>query len=340
MDIFEAPSGVLPTATATPEQIARFVAEAAVHAPSVHNTQPWRFRQGDHEVSITANNERQLMVADPHGREMMISCGAALFNMRVALRHLGWVPTVRVLPDHDLPNLIARVSWDQRVPPLDYEQELFAQITRRRTHRGGFDYTPLPESLLAALPEQAAKELASLTLLTQDRQRAAAVAAVVEAGDYALRLDGARSKEEAQWAPGPGSHRQDGVPPTAYPAHPERTEPGFRSRDYAHGHGWGLPPGAEEPVLRSAGTVGLLTTSVDQPADWVHAGQALQRVLLVASSYNVAAAMHSQPLEIPLLRDFIRIHLSGRAYPQMVLRFGATSDETVSVRRPVDEVLF
>jgi hypothetical protein len=279
-------------------------------------------------------------VADPHGREMMISCGAALFNMRVALRYLGWVPMVRVLPDHDLPNLIARVTWDQRVPPLGYERELFAQITRRRTHRGGFDNTPLPEALLATLPQQAAKELAALTLLPQDRQRAAAIAAIVEAGDCALRLDGARSREEARWAPGPGSHRQDGVPPTAYPARPERTEPGFRSRDYAHGHGWGLPPGAEEPVLRSAGTVGLLTTSVDQPADWVHAGQALQRVLLVASSYNVAAAMHSQPLEIPLLRDFIRIHLSGRAYPQMVLRLGATSDETVSVRRPVDEVLF
>ena len=64
-------------------------------------------------------------------------------------------------------------------------------------------------------------------------------------------------------------------------------------------------------MLRSAGAVGVLTTSVDQAADWIHAGQALQRVLLVASSYNVAAALHSQPLEIPLLRDFIRIHLSG-----------------------------
>ncbi len=340
MDIFEGPSEELPAEAATPEEIARFVTDAAVHAPSVHNTQPWRFHHGQHEVSISANNERQLKVADPNGREMMISCGAALFNMRVALRYLGWVPKTRVLPDHDLPNLVARVTWDQQVPALEYEKELFQQIARRRTHRGGFDPTPLPDALLVTLPEQAAKEDATLSLLTQDRQRAGALAAVVEAGDYALRLDSERAKEEARWAPGPGSHRQDGVPPTAYPAQPEHTEPSFRSRDYAHGHGWGLPPDAEEPVLRSAGVVGLLTTSVDQRADWIHAGQALQRVLLVASSYNVAAALHSQPLEIPLLRDFIRGHLSGHAYPQMVLRLGATTEKAVSVRRPVDEVLF
>ncbi len=340
MDIFEGPSEGLPAEAATPEEIARFVAGAAVHAPSVHNTQPWRFHHGEHEISISANNERQLRVADPHGREMMISCGAALFNMRVAVRCLGWVPKVRVLPDHDLPNLVARVTWDQQVPPLEYEQELFGQIARRRTHRGGFDPTPLPDTLLASLPEQATKEGATLSLLSQDQQRAGALAAVVEAGDYALRLDGERAKEEARWAPGPGSHRQDGVPPNAYPAHPEHTEPDFRSRDFAHGHGWGLPPDAEEPVVRSAGVVGLLTTSVDQPADWIQAGQALQRVLLVASTYDVAAALHSQPLEIPLLRDFIRMHLSGRAYPQMVLRLGAISEKAASVRRPVDEVLF
>jgi hypothetical protein len=83
----------------------------------------------------------------------------------------------------------------------------------------------------------------------------------------------------------------------------------------------------------------MLTTSVDRPADWVHAGQALERVLLLASSCGVAAALHSQPLELPLLRDFMRVHLCGRAYPQMVLRFGATSDTAVSVRRPVGEVL-
>jgi len=341
MDIFQAPSEGLLAEVATPEEIARFVVAAAVNAPSVHNTQPWRFDHDEHEINVHADNERQLRVADPHGREMMISCGAALFTVRLALRNLGFVPRVRVLPDADLPNLVAQVAWGERVPPVEYEKQLFAEVPRRRTQRGGFDPAPLPARLLEDLTKEAAREKTTLRLLTgaDDQQRAAAIAAVVEAGDHALRLDSARAKEEAHWAPGPSGHRQDGVPPTAYPAQPERTEPNFPGRDFAHGHGWGLPPGEQEPVVLSAGVVGLLATSVDHPADWIHAGQALQRVLLLASSCQVAAALHSQPLELPLLRDFIRVHLIDRAYPQMVVRFGVTGETAVSVRRPVEDVL-
>jgi hypothetical protein len=93
------------------------------------------------------------------------------------------------------------------------------------------------------------------------------------------------------------------------------------------------------PMHHSAGAVALLATGADQPADWVGTGQALQRVLLVASMHGVAAALHSQPLELPELREFIRIRLTGQAYPQMLLRFGVTDVVAASVRRPVEEVL-
>jgi hypothetical protein len=85
--------------------------------------------------------------------------------------------------------------------------------------------------------------------------------------------------------------------------------------------------------------VAILVTNVDQRLDWVRAGQALQRVLLAASAHGVAAALHSQPMELPELREFVRVRLSSRAYPQMLLRFGATSRVSTSVRRPVEAVL-
>src|SRR5690348_4913812 len=84
MKVFRAPAGELPIRVGSPAEISRFVVEAAVYAPSLHNTQPWWFSTGDRELSVHADVERRLAVADPDGREMMISCGAALFTARVA----------------------------------------------------------------------------------------------------------------------------------------------------------------------------------------------------------------------------------------------------------------
>jgi Nitroreductase family len=339
MNVSRPTSGEAATQASSPAEISRFVVEAAVHAPSLHNTQPWWFSTGEREISVHADVERRLPVADPDGREMMISCGAALFTTRVALRYLGLVPRVSVLPDPDLPNLVARISFGaEQSLPAEYERDLFAEIPRRRTHRGGFDAEPLPSALVSTLRDEAAREKATLRIMADESQRGA-LAAVVEAADYALRLDAARVREQSQWSLPPGSRRRDGVPATAYPARPERTEPSFPSRDFAHGHGWGLPPAGTGAVPRSAGVVCVLTTAGDRPAEWVSAGQALQRVLLLASSCGVAAALHSQPLEVPDLRDFVATVLCQGTCPQMVIRLGTTGQVAASVRRSVDEVL-
>jgi len=291
---------------------ARFAVAAAVHAPSVHNTQPWRFGHGERHIDVYADASRQLWVADPDGREMMISCGAAAFTLRVALRYLGWLPRTRLFPDPSRPALVARVCWDEnRIAADPGEREMFAAVTARHTHRGGFGSGPLPAGTLATLREEAAREGAILRLVAGDDQRAA-LAAVVQAGEHALRLDGKRAAEQADWVVPPGSTRRDGISPAAYPAEPAHTEPDFPGRDFAPGQGWGLaaPPVAGE---RFPGVVCLLATGANEPADWVTAGQALQRVLLRATACGVTAALHSQPLELPQLRDFIRLQLAARA---------------------------
>jgi hypothetical protein len=122
-------------------------------------------------------------------------------------------------------------------------------------------------------------------------------------------------------------------------ARAEHADPDFPCRDFAHGHGWGLPPLSCTPPFRSAGVVSLLTTADDRPRDWINAGQALQRILLTASACGVAAALHTQPLELGWLREGIRTQLSDGAYPQLVLRLGAVVQAAVSVRRPADDVL-
>ena len=320
------------------DQIATYLVAAAVWAPSVHNTQPWRFTVSGQQISLDADAGRQLIVADPDGREMMISCGAALFTARLALRSLGYLPRAAVLPDPGQPLLVARLSWQQQAARTEFEQQLFGQVRQRRTHRGGFDLVPLPPNLLASLREGAARYGAMLRIVADDGRRAA-LAAAVETGERALRRDAERVREVARWAPAPGSAATDGVPPTSYPARAEHTDPDFPGRDFAHGRGWGLPPLSTAPWPRSAGVVALLTTARDRPADWINAGQALQRILLTASTHGAAAALHTQPLELGWLRDSIRTRLSDGAYPQLVLRFGMVTQAAVSVRRPADDVL-
>ena len=323
----------------TSEEIAAQVVAAAVWAPSVHNTQPWWFGAHGQEISLYADASRQLGVADPVGREMMISCGAALFTARLALRSLGYIPETCVLPDPGQPSLVARVGWQRRADPAEYEQELFRWVRQRRTHRGGFGPLPLAPELLTALQAGAGRDGALLRIITGEGSRAA-LAAVVETAERAMRLDSAYVQELASWVSPPGSTRSDGVPATAYPARPERTDPYFPGRDFAHGRGWGLPRCSFAAPSGSAGVVCLLATEADSPADGVNAGQALQRVLLASAICGVAAALHSQPLELPWLRDYICAHWCDGTYPQLLLRLGTVAQAAASVRRAPSSVLF
>jgi len=323
----------------TSEEIARYVVAQAVWAPSVHNTQPWWFAAGENQISLHADRGRRLPVGDPDGREMMISCGAALFNVRLALRSLGYVPETRVLPDPDDPVLVAQVSWRQRAAVDEFERYLFSQVRRRRTHRGGFDLEPLRPDLLAALRAGAARDGAALRIVANDVQ-VAALAAAVQNAERMLELDSRRVQELVKWTPAPGSSRSDGVPATSYPARAEHTDPYFPSQDFARGHDWGIPPLSTAASVRSVGVVGLLTTAADRPVDWVNAGQALQRILLTASAGGAAVALHSQPFEVSWLREFVRGRLSDGAYPHLVLRIGMVVQVAVSVRRDPAEVLF
>lgn len=317
---------------------ARKAVEDAVWAPSVHNTQPWRFALRGTRISLSADIDRRLDVADPDGREMLISCGAALYSLRCALRALGYAADVQLLPDPDRPFLLADVDVRPGEHPKQEILREHAQIRRRRTHRGGFLPDPVPAGVLAAMRQDAEREGARLVEAV-DAHVKGALAALTDAAEHVQRRSAAYAAEIARWAPSPRTARSDGVQERAYPRRTPQTTPHFPARDFARGHGWGAQD-AHEGETASAGLTLVLVSGGDAPADWLRAGQALQRVLLRAMERDLSAAFHTQALEVPELREFIRARFCGGAHPQMLLRLGFTEGEELgTVRRPVGEVL-
>lgn len=318
------------------EQAVRAALEAATWAPSVHNSQPWTFTVSGDEITVRADTARKLRRADPEGRHLHISCGAALFNLCTALRRHEYEPVVRLLPDPDKPALLAIVRLGERTAPDEHTKTLHGEIRHRRTHRAPFAGMPVPDRLVEALVRQAAAEGARLTPVREPRA-IRVLAALTEAAQHVQAMDRAFTLELIRWARPPGSARKDGVPADAYPAHSAETgSSGFAQRDYAWRHDWGT---RGDPAATSIGVVALLTTPGDTAADWITAGQALQRVLLHASAYGVSAAFHTQALEFPHLRAFLSEELCSGAHPQMVMRLGITFDEHGAVRRPVSDVV-
>ncbi|GAT69517.1 nitroreductase [Planomonospora sphaerica] len=311
-------------------------AEAAAWAPSVHNTQPWSFAVSGDELCVRADPDRKLRLGDETGREMLIGCGAALLNARIALRAAGYEPLVRVLPDPDRPSLLATVRPGPHVAADEHTALLRAEIERRRTHRAGFSDVPVSDELLEELVAQPAAEGATLTVV---RSPAAVrvLAALTAAAQEIQSQDRRFSLEVMRWARPSASPRADGVPADAYPREAATTEPHFAQRDYADGHGWGSD--ADQRMATSTGTVAVLTTSDDTRQAWICAGQALQRMLLHASAYGVSAAFHTQALEMPLLREVLRQELCSGEHPQMIMRLGIALDEAPTARRPLAETL-
>src|SRR6516165_2414883 len=143
---------------------ADYLIATAGRAPSVHNTQPWRFRVGEYAIELYADLGRKLRV-DPVGREMLISCGAALFGLRLAIRSLGYHPVVELLPDPARLRLLARVTAGAAEPMTVMERQMLTAVPHRHTHRGGFAPGPLPAGLLAGLQHDALAEGATLELV-------------------------------------------------------------------------------------------------------------------------------------------------------------------------------
>jgi nitroreductase len=301
---------------------------AAVQAPSVHNTQPWLFRITDDAIEVHADWRRQLIVSDPTGRAVRMSCGAAVLNARLALRRMGFTVEVDVKPDHD--GALAHILVTGLSPPTPTEIALYDAIPRRHSNRFPFLDTDVSASERTALMRAAEVEGAWLSLVI-GQVALDVVVSMAHLADRTLGADQAYQAELAQWSrTDPAS--ADGVPRLAGGPAPE-------PHDLLIGRDFGGARRAPGHDFEPDPFIAVLGAYVDTPTAELNAGQALQRVLLTATELGLTASLASQPIDVPAVREQLRIGLRRYGPPQMLLRLGRGPTGPVTGRRPVEEVL-
>lgn len=309
--------------------------EAATRAPSMLNTQPWRFRLGPARIDVLVDPQRLLPRADPSGWAARVACGAALFNLRLALAVRGTPAAVRLQPDRGDPYLVARLTPDAQRAPTPVEVRLYRAIPLRHSNRTPFLDRMVPVGARAELIAAAHAEDAWLDLLIGPAA-VEATAGLVRAAHEVLERDPGYRDELATWIrdgePVTRGARVDGVPVAAGGPAPRPYEM-LPRRDFG---------GEEMPSHRqfeSDPLIAVLGGHGDWPADQVQAGQALQRVWLAATELGLVASLFSQPIEVPSVREQLRLALGRHAAPQMVMRFGYAAPAPASPRRPVADVI-
>jgi hypothetical protein len=336
----ERPGTVL--AQLTPAAIATAV-EIAARAPSVHNTQPWRFRVAGDIIELHADPDRLLRQIDPVGRELVISCGAALFGLRLGLRQLGHVPAVQLWPDSAQPWLLARVWPGEHAAVNTVEAELLAAVPHRHTHRGPFTPGEISPRLLAALAVDAAAEGAELRFV-ESAGLISQLATLVDQAAADQDASAAISAETRRWLRPAGTDARDGVPEKATALQSDTTPQRFRQREFGAsggpagrtgGSGPGSGGAATEPTAATEppAATAVLVTAGDTADDWLRAGQALNRLLLRAATRWVFASLQSQPLESPRYRAQVRDVLDLKGQPQMLLQLGRANSALATPRR-------
>ncbi|MCV7196452.1 Acg family FMN-binding oxidoreductase [Mycobacterium angelicum] len=293
------------------DETIRSVLTLATRAPSVYNTQPWRWRVDDQALHLYADPSRQLPVTDPDGRDLIVSCGAALNHCVIALAAMGWRSKVRRLPDpadHD--HLATIEVHADAADPVDVA--LAAAIPQRRTDRRYYGSWPVSAADIALMGARAAR----LGVMLRQVDELATLKHIVTHAVRTHMSDREYLNELTVW-----SGRYDskaGVPAHNTPAH-DCASP-LPGRFFA-GPALAQPAGASPTDDKAA--ILALGTSTDDRLDWLRAGEATSVVLLTATALGLASCAVTEPLEIAATREAVRTDVFGSCCnPQMLLRVG------------------
>lgn len=302
-------------------------------APSVHNTQPWRFRIRANTLEVRANQERRLQVLDPTSRQLLISCGCALFNARVAIAAERKEVLVERFPDPTDHDLLARLTIADRRASWTPLVRLAPAISRRHTNRREFFEREVPEEIQWELSNAATQENAMLIALDTREARNTAARLLQEA-DAAENDNPAYLAELREWTSNIAS-RRDGLTTRSYPMEPlEPNDVPIRN--------FGIKVSGQMAPVRDSDAeqcLMVLGTVEDSPYAWLRAGEALQRLWLEATRLDYVAGVITQVIEVKRIRKQLRAELGLPCFPHLLLRIGQAAPNVPTNRRPIEDLV-
>jgi nitroreductase len=317
-------------------QILHQAVEAARLAPSGHNMQPWRFRLYNDHIDLFADRTRALPILDPDDHELILSCGVALFYLRLAIRQAGMGERVDVFPDASLPDLLARV-WVTGPKNHNFESaRLFANISERRTNRLSFYPRQLPEGLTEELSTVAQQEGAHLYVIPESVRPP--LLDLVAEGAKELADSPDFRREVSIWLAERSDEFQSEVGIPNFPAEIERHLKYSGSLPSPLDAG-NLLAGHETRLGTEAPLLAVLGTHEDGEVAWLAAGQALGHVLLHAAAVGVMAAFLDSPIQVPRLRPYVTHLLGEQMHPHLLLALGYAPYGRHTPRRPLEDLL-
>jgi len=323
------------TQTAPAPNIIRDAVTLACRAPSLHNSQPWRWVADGAALHLFADTTRLMLATDSTGREITLSCGAVLDHLRVAMAAAGWDTAVERFPDRHDPDHLAVIGFTPMPMVTDAHRQCADAILARRTDRLPFDAPPDWADLQSALRGAIIGHQVMFDVVLDDaRPQLAEASRLTET----LRHHDPTYQSELRWWTSPFGIDQ-GVPQSALVSASEAARVDVSRAFPPAGRGDRRP----EVGVDQSKIVVLSSHHEDQRLEVLRCGEALSTVLLEATIAGMATCTLTHLIEVAPSRDIIRKLIGQAGLPQVLIRIGiapATGPRPPATpRRPVTDFL-
>lgn len=314
----------------------RFLLRYALLAPSHYNIQPWKFSISGQSLELMLDTTRIANIVDPQGREVTISCGAAIKMIEIAARYYGYLPKVH-FPSDKVDNYLAQIELQEGFIPSMQDKLLFNAIKRRQTNRRWFDDAPVPEKIIKRCVIQV-ENLSTQVNFFCSKETRARFASLTEIAVKQQYSQPWFRQELSSWLRPGLTARTDGMTSYGFFSTKQHT-PLAKAMLKFFDSGKQIALFNKQKIVDGSPTLCVLSTHGDNVLSWLNTGRALSSVLLSLATAGFSASFMNQAIQEPMLRTQVSDLFCSAPYPQLVLRIGYAKNVAWTPRRNVKDCL-